>query len=382
MKKQTLATLFLSLCLCAQLNLCSAEKPLDYDEEITLPIGTNFDLEMEEVTRYEYDGEYVKNMIVNNKEQFILQKAGDTIITVIMDDKGVKTELRVLVHIVSEQQFNSANSAGTTANKTAPASAAQQPAATSTTANKTAPASTAQQPATVKTAEPGAIGVPATTATTKPAATKQDTAKTAETKQASPAKASEPSKASTPAKANDSSKTATTTANGQIAKDNDITKVTPVQAPQEALITSQTISRPTAKPQNSVQAAKYKADQYAFDVLDLVNAERAKYKLRPLSMAKDLMGEAGLRARELPSRFSHTRPNGTKYFTVMSNPGVKNGENIAAGQTTPAQVVKAWMRSTVHREAILSPIYTELGVGYYETSSANYSCYWIQLFRG
>ena len=372
MKKQTLATLFLSLCLCAQLNLCSAEKPLDYDEEITLPIGTNFDLEMEEVTRYEYDGEYVKNMIVNNKEQFILQKAGDTIITVIMDDKGVKTELRVLVHIVSEQQFNSANSAGTTANQTAPASAAQQPAATSTTANKTAPASTAQQPATVKTAEPGAIGVPATTASAQPVATKQDKASTAKTKQT---KDGESSKASKAAKPSDSSKTATTATNAKIAKDN-------AQAAQEALITSQTISRPTAKPQNSVQAAKYKADQYAFDVLDLVNAERAKYKLRPLSMAKDLMGEAGLRARELPSRFSHTRPNGTKYFTVMSNPGVKNGENIAAGQTTPAQVVKAWMRSTVHREAILSPVYTELGVGYYETSSANYSCYWIQLFRG
>lgn len=376
MKKKTLATLFLSLCLCAQLNLCSAEKPLEYDEEITLPIGTNFDLEMEEVTRYEYDGEYVKNMIVNNKEQFILQKAGDTIITVIMDDKGVKTELRVLVHIVSEQQFNSGTPAGTVANQ-APASTAQQPAATSTTTSQTAPASNAQQPAAVKTTEPGAIGVPAATATTKPAATKHDTAKTAETKQA---KASEPSKVSKAPKASDSSKTATTATNAKIAKDN--AQAAPVQAPQEALITSQTISRPTAKPQNSVQAAKYKADQYAFDVLDLVNAERAKYKLRPLSMAKDLMGEAGLRARELPSRFSHTRPNGTKYYTVMSNPGMKNGENIAAGQTTPAQVVKAWMRSTVHREAILSPIYTELGVGYYETSSANYSCYWIQLFRG
>ncbi len=372
MKKKTLATLFLSLCLCAQLNLCSAEKPLEYDEEITLPIGTNFDLEMEEVTRYEYDGEYVKNMIVNNKEQFILQKAGDTIITVIMDDKGVKTELRVLVHIVSEQQFNSA----TPANQAAPASTAQQPAAAST-ANQTTPANTAQQPAAVKTTEPGAIGVPAAAATIKPATPKQDTAKTAETKQA---KASEPSKVSKAPKASDSSKTATTATNTKIAKDN--AQAAPVQATQEALITSQTISRPTAKPQNSVQAAKYKADQYAFDVLDLVNAERAKYKLRPLSMAKDLMGEAGLRARELPSRFSHTRPNGTKYFTVMSNPGVKNGENIAAGQTTPAQVVKAWMRSTVHREAILSPIYTELGVGYYETSSANYSCYWIQLFRG
>lgn len=361
MKKKTLTTLLLALCLSAQLNFCSAEK--NYDEEITLPIGTNFDLEMEEVTRYEYDGEYVKALTINNKEQFILQKAGDTIINVIMDDKGVRTELRVLVHIVSEQQFNNPTATTTPGSATKPGTTAP---------NATAPGSTTK---------PGASTTPVATDTTKPAANtttttaagpinKSTTPATVNSKQETPATATQ---ASTPSNSEAPKQSPTTT-----------TQQTTPTAPVKptAVVTTQTIHRPTIQPQNNVEAIKYKADQYAFDVLDLVNAEREKYNLRPLSMAKDLMSEATVRARELPSRFSHTRPDGSKFFTVMSNPGTANGENMAAGQTTPGTVVKAWLNSSTHREVILSPAYTELGVGYYETTSANYPCYWIQLFRG
>ena len=53
MRFKRLAQILLSLCLVTQLNFAQANK--NYDEEITLPIGTNFDLEMEEVTRYEYE---------------------------------------------------------------------------------------------------------------------------------------------------------------------------------------------------------------------------------------------------------------------------------------------------------------------------------------
>lgn len=40
------------------------------------------------------------------------------------------------------------------------------------------------------------------------------------------------------------------------------------------------------------------------------------------------------------------------------------GENIALGQTTPEQVVEAWMNSEGHRENILNQSYTHIGVGY------------------
>ncbi|MFP3338704.1 CAP domain-containing protein, partial [Micrococcus sp. SIMBA_131] len=54
------------------------------------------------------------------------------------------------------------------------------------------------------------------------------------------------------------------------------------------------------------------------------------------------------------------------------------GENIAAGQATPEEVVKAWMNSEGHRKNILNPGYTEIGVGY--ISGGSYGHYWTQMF--
>jgi len=54
------------------------------------------------------------------------------------------------------------------------------------------------------------------------------------------------------------------------------------------------------------------------------------------------------------------------------------GENIAAGQSTPQQVVQAWMNSPGHRANILSRSYTRIGVGYAKGGSQRY--YWSQMF--
>ncbi len=39
------------------------------------------------------------------------------------------------------------------------------------------------------------------------------------------------------------------------------------------------------------------------------------------------------------------------------------GENIAAGQTTPQEVVAGWMDSDGHCSNIMEPAFTEIGVG-------------------
>jgi len=54
------------------------------------------------------------------------------------------------------------------------------------------------------------------------------------------------------------------------------------------------------------------------------------------------------------------------------------GENIAMGQRTPQEVVNAWMSSPGHRSNILSPAYTQIGVGLAKKS--NGVCYWTQMF--
>lgn len=120
---------------------------------------------------------------------------------------------------------------------------------------------------------------------------------------------------------------------------------------------------------------------YINQVLNLVNVERAKAGLSPLSLDAAINNAAMVRAEEIQSNFSHTRPNGSGFYTALREAGViyrQSGENIAWGQQSPAQVVDAWMNSSGHRANIMSPDFTRIGVGYMENSVG--TPYWVQLF--
>lgn len=121
---------------------------------------------------------------------------------------------------------------------------------------------------------------------------------------------------------------------------------------------------------------------YIQQVVDLVNEERAKEGLSPLQKSDEVSAAADVRAHEIAVSFSHTRPDGRRYRTVLEDNGVSShfsGENIAGGYRTPDEVVSAWMGSEGHRENIMNPDYTHIGVGYYNDSASGLS-YWCQLF--
>ncbi len=124
------------------------------------------------------------------------------------------------------------------------------------------------------------------------------------------------------------------------------------------------------------------AEDFAKEVVRLVNAERAKRGLPALSGGYvQLNSASAVRARELVDLFSHARPDGTACYTAMTEAGVKYtfaGENIAAGFPTPARVMAAWMDSPGHRSSILSEDYNYIGVGYYAGGSRKYN--WVQMF--
>ncbi len=120
---------------------------------------------------------------------------------------------------------------------------------------------------------------------------------------------------------------------------------------------------------------------YAEQVVKLVNQERAKEGLAPLSIDKNVEKAATVRAKEIQSSFSHTRPNGSSFATALNESGVSYrgaGENIAWGQKTPENVVTAWMNSPGHRTNIMNANYTKIGVGNLQNS--NGTQYWVQLF--
>lgn len=98
----------------------------------------------------------------------------------------------------------------------------------------------------------------------------------------------------------------------------------------------------------------------AYEILDIVNKERAAAGLSALTMDKDLLEAAMFRGAEITGCFDHTRPNGTSCFTISSK---SYGENIAYGQRNATAVMTAWMGSEGHRNNILRSGYKSIGIG-------------------
>ena len=129
------------------------------------------------------------------------------------------------------------------------------------------------------------------------------------------------------------------------------------------------------------EGAETEYHAYVLRVVELVNEERAKAGLNPVTLRKNISAAAQMRAQETEVSFSHTRPDGTKFTTALAQAGVTYrgaGENIAWGQRTPEQVMNGWMNSAGHRANILNEKFTSIGVGYYQNAAG--TNYWTQLF--
>lgn len=119
-------------------------------------------------------------------------------------------------------------------------------------------------------------------------------------------------------------------------------------------------------------------------VLQLVNLERADAGLAPVVVNPTLQKIADDFACKMivDDFFGHTDPeNGhgpadramdCKYaFHAI-------GENLAAGQETPAEAMRTWMESPAHREIILDEKWTEVGLSV--RLGGEFSIYWVQEF--
>ncbi|SCW84179.1 uncharacterized protein, YkwD family [Paenibacillus tianmuensis] len=132
-----------------------------------------------------------------------------------------------------------------------------------------------------------------------------------------------------------------------------------------------------AKPQPTTPAkpdsgSKQGTSQSAFasQVVNLVNQERAKAGLQPLASDSALTAMALDKAKDMYNNgyFDHTSPTYGSPLDMMRSYGIRYsyaGENIAKGQRSPQEVMNAWMNSQGHRQNILSPNFTKIGVAYY-----------------
>jgi uncharacterized protein YkwD len=126
------------------------------------------------------------------------------------------------------------------------------------------------------------------------------------------------------------------------------------------------------------------AESFESEVLFLVNRERRLNGLDPVVRNATLEAQARQYACEMIHYgfFDHKNPStntalpdrarefGYDYLVI--------GENLAAGQRTPSQVMVDWMESAGHAANILDPRFTELGIGV--RAGGEFGLYWVQEF--
>ena len=126
-----------------------------------------------------------------------------------------------------------------------------------------------------------------------------------------------------------------------------------------------------SQPSNSPKSVNPASVTVEFErrVLELTNNERVRRGIPALQWS-DTLGRAARAHSEDMARngfMSHRGSNGSTFDQRIAQAGFNGGylaENVASGQRTPEEVVNSWMNSPGHRENILNPVYTHLGVGF------------------
>ncbi|MEH7361971.1 CAP domain-containing protein [Priestia megaterium] len=154
---------------------------------------------------------------------------------------------------------------------------------------------------------------------------------------------------------------------------------------EEAKTPEQTQQNTKAQQSENTDKAEQTKDASQFEqkVVDLVNQERQKQGLKPLTLNKKLSDVARTKSKDMMDKgyFDHNSPTYGSPFDMMKQFGIEYttaGENIAKGQQSPEDVMNAWMNSDGHRKNILNPDFTEIGVGYVKGDTT----YWTQQFIG
>lgn len=146
----------------------------------------------------------------------------------------------------------------------------------------------------------------------------------------------------------------------------------------------------TSEPIKPLSATPTSTDNsFVQRVVDLTNTQRTQAGLQPLRLNSKLNNIATAHSEDMAQHdyFSHNGLDGSTVGDRAKGAGYQFssvGENIAAGYTTPEDVVQGWMNSPGHRANILNPNYQEIGVGYYylanDTGKVNYHSYWTEDF--
>ncbi len=113
------------------------------------------------------------------------------------------------------------------------------------------------------------------------------------------------------------------------------------------------------------------------ELMEMINAERAKVGKKALKRNSVLAKGAKVRAEELIEKWSDKRPNGTGWWTVLplSFQQKSSWEYIHSGYDTPQKVINWYLEQS--NSKILSSDYTTIGVGYIYKEDSSEKHYWV-----
>lgn len=148
---------------------------------------------------------------------------------------------------------------------------------------------------------------------------------------------------------------------------------TPTLVPTFPPVSTQEASQNTLEPQSTKSEVSVCSPEnnrnFETEVIQLINQERIKEGLQPLTEQSQLTQAARMHSEDMACNqfFSHISPSNGDVEQRVNIQGYTFsaiGENIGAGYGTPASIVQAWLNSTGHRANILNATFTQVGVGY------------------
>lgn len=130
--------------------------------------------------------------------------------------------------------------------------------------------------------------------------------------------------------------------------------------------------------------------EFIQEVLRLTNQLRAENGLNSLTLNSELGRAAQNHTNDMATNDfgGHTGSNGSTVDMRIRDAGYEPvsfwGENVATGQITPQEAFDWWSNSPGHRANMLNPNFTEVGIGYINSSNTTdldgYADYWTQVF--
>ncbi len=123
----------------------------------------------------------------------------------------------------------------------------------------------------------------------------------------------------------------------------------------------------------------YVVGSLEYAIRDRVNAARGEEGLPELNLDARLSAIASCRAYELAQLWSHTRPDGRGYGTVLTDYGYSAATVTellvyATGSGEGTRMAEQWLASDSHRASLLSTSVSVAGIGIYRADGYTYVC--------